>query len=193
MPTQARNLLWRDFQGVGVKGDTFTRSEFQMLVEGDRPLRFVQIDQYGERLSDGEQRRMTLTAQREPDGTRLPLDWDWLNADALRYWIHFAIPIPPGEQIGFFYEFIWPHTLPNLALGEREVLEWEFVRPTDHFEVKLRLDPKLKRDRPLMATLHGMDQSKLRQFRDGDAWTLELGEDNLPQGHKIVLELDARE
>jgi hypothetical protein len=192
LPTKPTTLLWHDFQEVGKRGDTFSRVELKLRVEAaHRALHFLQVEQIGEPLSPGEQRRMEITARREPDGARLPVDWEWRSAGTLRFWIHFEKPIPPGQEVDLSYQYAWPHTLPKLSQRGIEHTEWTCDRPTKRFEFVVRLDAWHKRDRPLKITVHGVDPAAVRQAQDGAGWKVEGLAENLEEGHQIALTLDA--
>jgi hypothetical protein len=192
IPTKAKTVLWRDYQEIGRRGDTFSRVDLRLRVDpGRRPLHFLQVELDGESLTSGEQRRLEITARREPDGARLPVDWDWLAPSKVRFWIHFDTPIPPGDKVEVSYQYTWPHTFPKLSERGVEHTEWACERETERFEFTVRLDASHKRDSPLKITHHGIAAHALRQDRDGPGWKIEGAADNLPQNYVIALDLDA--
>ena len=191
LPTKAQTILWRDQQVIGKNGDTFSRAEVSILVEGDRPLHFVQGQDNGEPLTARERRRVQFIARREPGGVRLPVDWEWTSDSSFRYWIHFERPISPGDQVTYSYEYTWPHTLPELARGGVEHTSWTCERPTRKLEFEVRVDAPAGRTSPLRVAAHGISQSDVTQRRDGSGWSVSGSASNLPEDHEIHLTLDA--
>jgi hypothetical protein len=191
LPTEAQTALWRDWQEIGKNGDTFSRAEVSILVEGERPLHFVQGQDSGEPLTARERRRVQFTARREPDGVRLPVDWEWTSDSSFRYWIHFSRPISPGDQITYSYEYMWPHTLPELARKGVEHLTWVTERPTKKLEFDVRVDAALGSTAPLKVAIHGIPQTDLVHERDGSGWSFKGTAIDLPKDHEIHLDLDA--
>lgn len=195
LPTQATNVVWRDWQVVDPNGDLFTRSEVRLRIEvgaAGTPatsLHFVQGEMRSERITRREQRRVRVVARRS-GGARLPVHQEWIGDDTLRYWIYFEPPIPPGDEVEFAYEYSWPRALPNLGQGRVEHTEWICERPTESLLLVFRLEKGFKRTRELGLTVNGVPLENVTQTSNGGAWEIRGTAENLPKGHEVVFDLD---
>src|SRR6266545_4893643 len=191
LPATPRSVLWRDEIDVERNGDMHARTEFRILVEGDRALHFLEFGQVGEPLSRAEQRQVVFTVRQDPGGARVPVDVEWESDTSARFWVHFSTPIQPGTEFGIAYEFTWPHSLPKLGLRGVETAIWTCERPTDRLEYVIRLDASHKRSTPLRFSLDGAPQDSLTQKPEGGGWRIEGVAEHLNQGHVVSLTLDA--
>jgi hypothetical protein len=86
LPSTPRSVLWRDEIDVERNGDMHARTEFRILVEGDRALHFLEFGQVGEPLSRAEQRQVVFTVRQDPGGVRVPVDVEWESDTSARFW-----------------------------------------------------------------------------------------------------------